>query len=70
MDRTLSGPTTSGQSELGSDINEGVLRIPPNPSNTRDSPSDCFVSYPGHTLGETYPSIAMQSVYSTTTIGD
>ena len=28
IDRALSGATTQGQSELGSDGNEGVLRIP------------------------------------------
>ena len=29
------------------------------------SPSDGFVSYPGHLLGESYTSAEMQSVYST-----
>ena len=28
--------------------------------------SDCLVSYPGHSLGESYSSADMQSVYSTT----
>ena len=27
--------------------------------------SDCLVSYQGHSLGKTYPSVEMQSVYST-----
>ena len=28
IDRTLSGATTPGQSELGGESNDGVLRIP------------------------------------------
>ena len=40
-----------GQSEPGSNGNEGVLRIPQGPSITGISPSDCLVSYPGHSLG-------------------
>ena len=31
--------------------------------------SDCFMSYPGYTLGESYPSAEMQSVYSTAPVG-
>ena len=42
-----------------------VLRISQSPSITGTSPSDCFVSYPGHSLGGSYPSAEMQSVYST-----
>ena len=34
-----------GQSGPGSNGNEGVLRIPQNPSITETSPSDCLVSY-------------------------
>ena len=64
-DRTLSGATTPGQSELGSNGNEGVLCIPPNSSITGVSRSDCLVSYPGHSLGESYPFAEMQLVYST-----
>ena len=51
IDRTLSGATTPGQSGPGSNGNEGVLRIPQGPSITGTSPSDCLVSYPGHSLG-------------------
>ena len=29
--------------------------------------SDCLVLYPGHSLGESYPSAEMQSVYSAAT---
>ena len=32
---------------------------------TGTSPSDCLVSLSGHSLGESYPSAEMQSVYST-----
>ena len=57
IDRTLSGATTPGQSELGSDGNKGVLHIPQNSSITEASPSDCLVSYP-----------EKQSLYSTAPI--
>ena len=56
-DRTLSGATTPGQSELESKGNEGVLDIPQS-SRTQDSPSDCLLSYPGHSSAQ------MQLVYS------
>ena len=54
-----------GQSGPGSDGNEGVLRIPQSSSIAGTSPSDCLVSYPGHSLGSSYPSAEVQSVYST-----
>ena len=60
--RTLSGATTLGQSEPGSDANEGVLCISQSSSITETSSSDCLVSYSGHS---SYPSAEMQSVYST-----
>ena len=44
----LSGATTPGQSGPGSDGNEGVLRIPQRSSIAGTSPSDCLVSYLGH----------------------
>ena len=65
IDNTLSGDTTPGQSGPVSDGNGGVSNIPQNYSITGASPSDRFVSYPGHSLGEFYPSAEMQSVYST-----
>ena len=40
-----------GQSGPGSNGNEGVLRIPQSSSTAGTSPSDCLVSYPGHSLG-------------------
>ena len=66
MDRALSGATTPGQSGPGSDGNEGVLRIPQSSSIAGTSPSDCLVSYPGHSFGGgSYPSSEKQSMYST-----
>ena len=65
IDRALSGATTPSQSELGSDGNEGVLRIPQSSSTAGTPPSDCLVSYAGHSLGGgSYPSAEKQSVYS------
>ena len=63
-DRALSGATIPGQSGLGSNGNEGVLHIPQSSSITGTSPSDCLVSYLGHSLGASYPSTKVQSVYS------
>ena len=60
-----SGATTLGQSGPGNNGNEGVLCIPQGPSITGTSPSDCLVSYAGHSLGGSYPSAEVQSVYST-----
>ena len=61
----LPGATTPGQGGPGSAGNEGVLRIPQSSSITGTSPSDCFVSYPGNSLRESYPSAEKQSAYST-----
>ena len=69
MDKTLSITTTPVQSGHGSDGNEGVLRIPQSSSITGTSSSDCLVSYPGHSLEWSYPSVEVQSVYSTVTLG-
>ena len=52
IDRTLSGATTAGQGEPGSDGNEGVHCISQSTSVTGASPSDCLVSYTGHSLGD------------------
>ena len=62
VDRTLWGTTTLDKRGPGSDGNEGVLCIPQ--SSSKASPSDWSVSYPGHSLGEYYPSAEMQLVYS------
>ena len=45
--------------------NEEALHIPRS-SWTGASPSDILVSYPGHLLGESYPSAAKLSAYFTT----
>ena len=66
IDRTLSGTTTQGQSGPGSNGNKRVLCIPKSSSITDASQSYCLVSYTGHSLGESYPSAKMQSVWSTT----
>ena len=66
IDRALSGVTTQSQNGPGSDGNKGVFNIPQILSITGTSPSGCLVSYPGHLLGESYPSAEIQSVYSTT----
>ena len=55
-------PSMSGP---GSNGNEGVLRIPQGPSITGNSPWDYLVLYSGHSLGGSYPSAEVQSVYST-----
>ena len=47
----LSDAITTDQSGPGSNGNEGVLRIPQSSSIAGTSPSDCLVSYPGHSLG-------------------
>ena len=65
IDRTLSCANTLGQSGPGSDANKGVLHIPQSFSITGTTLSDCLVSYPRHSLGESYPSAEKQSVYST-----
>ena len=65
IDRTLSGNTIPGQSRPENNGNEGVHCIRQNSSITETSPSDCLVSYPGHSLRESYSSAQMQSVYST-----
>ena len=49
----------------GMDDKKGVLCIPKRSSCTDASPSDCLVTYPGHSLEVSYPFAEMQSVYST-----
>ena len=61
IDRALSGATTPGLNEPGSNGNESVLCIPQNSSITGTSPSNCLVSYPGHLLeGWSYLSAEVQ----------
>ena len=66
MDRNLSGATTPRQSSPGGDGNEEVLCIPQSSSITEASSSDCLELYPGQSLGKSYLSAEIQSVYSTT----
>ena len=68
IDLTPSGAATPGQSGPGSDGNKGVLCILQSSSITGISLSDCLVSYPGHSLGEFYPTADMQSVYSAASV--
>ena len=52
----LSDATIPAQSERGSNGNEGVLHISQRSSITGTSPSNCLVSYAGHSLvGELTP---------------
>ena len=64
IDGVLSGATIPGQRGPWSNGNERVLGIPPNPSITETSPSDCLVSYQDTRLG-LFSSTEGQSVYST-----
>ena len=57
-DRTLSGGTTPGQ---GSNGNGRVLCISQSSSIIGDSPSDCLVTYSGHSLGEFLPPLQKDS---------
>ena len=50
IDQTLSGATTSGQSGLGSNGNDGVLHIPQSSNISGASTADCLVLYPRHSL--------------------
>ena len=66
INSTLSGTTTPGQSGPESNDNEGVLRISQGPGVSGSSPSDCLMSYTGHSLARSSYSFAeMQWVYST-----
>ena len=60
----ISGVTTSGQSGPGSNCNERMLCISEK-SRAEVSQSDCIMSYRGHSLGRSYPSIEMLLVHST-----
>ena len=55
IDGSISVATTPGQSGSGNHGKEGVLHIPQSSSITVTSPSDCLMSYPGHTSGAVLP---------------
>ena len=61
----LSLTTTSGESGPWNDGNKGVFHIPQSSIISGTSPSDCSVSYPGQSLGRSYPCAEKQSVSST-----
>ena len=63
IDRTLSDANNLGQSGPGRNGNLLVLHILQS-SKTEALPSDCLISYPGHSLEESYSSAEMLSVYS------
>ena len=65
IERALSGATTSSQNGPGSDGKKEVLHIPQSTSISGTSPTDCLVSCTGYSLGGSYPSAEVQSVYST-----
>ena len=51
IDRIPWCATPLGHSGTGSNGNKGVIWIPPNSSITGTAPSDCLVSYTGHSRG-------------------
>ena len=59
IDRTISGATTSVQSGTGSNGSKGVLCVLQSSSIRETSQSDYLVSYPGHSLEESYLSEEM-----------
>ena len=61
--RTLSGATTTSQTELGSDGHKELLHIPQSFSITGALPSDWLVSYRGHSFGESYHYAETRLVY-------
>ena len=67
LDRILPGATTPGQGGSRTDGNKRVHPISQSSSFTGTSLSDFSVSYLGQSLGESYPSVEMQLVYSAAT---
>ena len=65
IDKTQTSATTPGQSEPGSNGNEEVLHIPQSSTITGASLLDCLMSYSRHSLRGAYPSVEIQSPYST-----
>ena len=60
----LSDASTLSQSAPWHDVSKGILCIPQSSGITAAYASDRLVLYPGHSLGKSYPSVEMQSVYS------
>ena len=65
IDWTQSGATSGGLSGHGSNGNEGEVCIHQSSSITEASSSDCLISHPGHSLGESYYPAEMQSEEAT-----
>ena len=63
---TLWGATTTDQSGPGSNCNKGVSWIPQSSSIAGTSQSEFVLSYWGHSLQGSYPSVEVQSFNSTT----
>ena len=61
----IDSATTPGQSGPGSDCSEGMLLIPQSSSITGTYSSEYFMLYPGHSLGRSYTSADVKSVYFT-----
>ena len=55
IDRALSSTTILGKIDLGAMAMKRALRISQSSSITGTSPSDCLVSYLGHSLGGVLP---------------
>ena len=55
IDRTISSGTNSSMIGPGINCHESVLWIPQSSSVSEASPSDCFMSYPGHSRGRLTP---------------
>ena len=74
IDRTLSDATAPGHSGPGSNANQGVHSNPQSSSIAGTLPSDCLVSYPGHSFffgGGHTESVEVQSVfYSPSRLGN
>ena len=62
IDRTIPGAATPGQSGLGSDGKEGVLRILQNSSITGALPSNCLMSYPGYLESDSFAEMQLASL--------
>ena len=54
-----------GRVDLGAMTMKSYTAFPKNPSITEALQSDCLISYPGHSLGESNSSAEMKSAYFT-----
>ena len=63
----LSGAISPGHYGGGSNVIKAIIYIPESSSITEISPSDCLVSYTGHSLGGGYSSVEKKSMYSAPT---